>query len=954
MSTWLAHRVLVHHGATDTRKGTKRPYKTMSLDEVFQMEHQARPKGRGLAMLQSSYNAPNGRTHEVQQEHGLFVTLCLDIDKGSKSLEEVSTMVDDFTGEEVASLIYSTSSATPDRLKWRVIVPLETALPFDTWHAACEVFFDFAASRGIEVDRSLARAGQPVYLPNVPPDRRGSDGRPLLAVREVVDGRGLRMTDPGLAEWWAQRQVAPPAPAVPAANPLSTALRQAARRLLPGPIQWFNDANRVETLLERYGYTPAPRGGADWRSPLQTSDSYATQVRTGDDGQQYWISLSESDAAAGLGRATANGARTGDAFDLFVHFEHGGDRSAALSSLKATNSAAIAAAADAIVTAAERGDVGAPYEAEAITTLLALRETDPASWARLRARLRDAKVGVGELDKAMKAASDDAGEDDRSVADRLIELARRRCVLVHDKQQEAYAVFEAAGARQVHRVDANSFRDFLSHAYYIEHDRAPSDQALKVALATLRGQALFEGETREVFTRIAKTEAGYWLDLCNDAWQCVQVTATGWTVVSGEAAPLFTRSQSMRPLPVPEPGGTLDALWPLVNIPESDRLMVLAWMLECLRPDTPHVVLELVGEQGSAKSSTQRALRRLIDPNQADLRAAPKTVEDVWIGARNSHMVSLENLSHLPPQYQDALCVLATGGGYSARTLFTNAEETILELRKPIILNGIAVVVTAQDLLDRTLHIDLPTIQHREMASDMEARFEAAQPALLGALLDLFVKVLATLPCVAIAPEQRPRMADFAALGEAVFRVFGEPAGGFLGQHATMRRESVLATVDASPVGAALLAFLERTPGGYAGTLSDLLNRLEVFRPTHEAWPRSAKGLGDALRRLAPAMRLIGFECKALPKTGGVIRWHIFPGPAQAGPSPASPQSPGGRSSDLPEPTGGDREAGHGGLAGHRSDAKHPGEHTWPAYSSPLRDLPRPAWMGTPNGSANA
>jgi hypothetical protein len=373
----------------------------------------------------------------------------------------------------------------------------------------------------------------------------------------------------------------------------------------------------------------------------------------------------------------------------------------------------------------------------------------------------------------------------------------------------------------------------------------------------------------------------------------------------------------MRPLPVPERGGTLDALWPLVNIPEADHLLVLAWMLECLREDTPHVVLELVGEQGSAKSSTQRALRRLIDPNQADLRAAPKSVEDVWIAARNSHMVSLENLSHLHPQYQDALCVLATGGGYSARTFYTNAEETILELRKPIVLNGISVIVTAQDLLDRCLHIDLPTIQSREMAGDMEARFEAAQPALLGALLDLFVKVLGTLPGVSIAPEHRPRMVDFAALGEAVFRVHGKPASAFLARYNDVRKDGVLRTIDASPVGAALAAYLADVAGGFNGTLSELLYRLDRYRPHGEAWPRSAKGLGDALRRLAPALRLIGFECKSLPKVGGVIRWHIFPKAQPADPCPASPASPVRLVAVTPRPIGSDTAAGHSGHSGH-------------------------------------
>jgi hypothetical protein len=555
--------------------------------------------------------------------------------------------------------------------------------------------------------------------------------------------------------------------------------------------------------------------------------------------------------------------------------------------------AAQVATAQAVVAAAVAGDVGAPFEPQALAALAAVRGSDPAAWARIRERLKDAKVGIGDLEQRLKQTQADAAEDDRSVADRLIAMARERCRFARDEQRMTYAVFKSQGARQVHRIDSQGFSDFLSHTYYSDTDRAPSEMSLKVALNTLRGQGLFEGETCKVFTRIAKTEAGYWLDLCNEAWQCVQITATGWQVVAGETAPLFTRSASMRPLPLPERGGSLDALWPLVNIPEPDRRMVLAWLLECLRDDTPHVVLELVGEQGSAKSFTQRFLRRLIDPNQADLRSAPKSVEDVWIAAFNSHMVSLENLSHLSAQYQDALCVLATGGGYSARTLYTNSEETILELRKPIVLNGISVVVTAQDLLDRCVHIDLPTISHRETAGDIDARFEAAQPSLLGALLDLFTKALATLPSVNIDPRDRPRMADFAVLGEALSRVMGGTEGAFLDRHAAMRRESILTTIDGSPVGAALLAFLERNPAGFEGSLSELLVQLETFRQTHDFWPRSSKGLGDALRRLSPALRLIGFECKSLPKTGGAIRWRISScDPQLSGPRPGSPGSP--------------------------------------------------------------
>lgn len=99
------------------------------------------------------------------------------------------------------------------------------------------------------------------------------------------------------------------------------------------PIERFNAAYRIEDLMMEYGYDPAPNG-THWQSPLQQSGSYASRVYPRDDGSEYFITLSESDAAAGLGIKTASGARCGDAFNLFVYYKHKDDGTAALSAWK--------------------------------------------------------------------------------------------------------------------------------------------------------------------------------------------------------------------------------------------------------------------------------------------------------------------------------------------------------------------------------------------------------------------------------------------------------------------------------------------------------------------------------------------------------------------------------------------------------------------------------------------
>ena len=52
--------------------------------------------------------------------------------------------------------------------------------------------------------------------------------------------------------------------------------------------------------------------------------------------------------------------------------------------------------------------------------------------------------------------------------------------------------------------------------------------------------------------------------------------------------------------------------------------------------------------------------------------------------------------------------------------------------------------------------------------------------------------------------------------------------------------------------------------------------RLEHYKPAGaEAWPRTPKGLGDALRRASPALRQMGVECKSLGNIGGKVKWVI-------------------------------------------------------------------------------
>ncbi|PWJ19356.1 hypothetical protein [Jannaschia seohaensis] len=274
------------------------------------------PKDNARWFIASSYAQPDARSHAAQAERGTFWALPVDVDSGNPSLEAVEAALMAVLGD-VRWLVYSSRSATEDARKWRALVPLEGPLPGADYADTQAAFFALLDAEGLACDPALTRPGQLIYTPNrgafYTYSLRSDPPRLTLTASAVVRQRE------------ADRSLRAAAEAAQHARTERLRLERLEQlRDGPSPIEAFNAANPVPDLLAHYGYL---RAGAscDWRSPMQTSKSYATRAAS-----DWWVSLSASDASSGLGAVSRAGAAYGDAFDLFVHFEHGGNRETAL------------------------------------------------------------------------------------------------------------------------------------------------------------------------------------------------------------------------------------------------------------------------------------------------------------------------------------------------------------------------------------------------------------------------------------------------------------------------------------------------------------------------------------------------------------------------------------------------------------------------------------------------
>jgi hypothetical protein len=464
-----------------------------------------------------------------------------------------------------------------------------------------------------------------------------------------------------------------------------------------------------------------------------------------------------------------------------------------------------------------------------------------------------------------------------SKATQLVQMARDRYRFGVTPSGEVFAVpREGPNIARPMRGGRRSLKNELAQAYFDETGTVANSQALADALLVLEGEAQ-GSDPAEMALRVGRdlVTRDLVLDLGRDDGQVVVISVDGWQITPRSPV-LFWRTNATLPLPLPERGGDLGTLRDLVNLPAEDWPLVVSWTVAALFQDLPHPVLAVHGEHGSAKSSLLRLITSLIDRCASQLRTAPRNVEDWAVACAGSWVTCLDNVSHLPNWVQDAICRAVTGDGMLRRERYTDSDVAVLAYRRVVALTGIDLGPINGDLADRLLNIEPPRIQKdgRATEQEVEARWVAAHPAVLGALLDLTSGVLRVLPSV--RRTELPRMADYARILLAVDQLLGTCGYQRYGQQTGNIAENV---ADSDSV---IIRVREMITTRWEGSAQELLDKITPDRPPRD-WPTTPQGMGGRLSRAAPTLRELDWLVEQ-DRTGRSRTWTLQP-PADMSPA---------------------------------------------------------------------
>lgn len=424
------------------------------------------------------------------------------------------------------------------------------------------------------------------------------------------------------------------------------------------------------------------------------------------------------------------------------------------------------------------------------------------------------------------------------------------------------------GAKYYRAIGTEGTDMFLQKQHLAKNGSLMSDTLLNRVNKLLEFSIKEKGLEACVGSRLARKNNAIYVN--SGAGRIIKITKYGVKIFKNVNV-MFEINESLGKMKKPDLlDGNTNLLKKYLLVTDDEFILILAFIFNCYFLDTHHLILAFQGPAGSSKTFAQKVVKTVTDPSHEMLRNNFSNTEDLTLAAEHCHVIDINNVSKLSSAMQDVLCTILTGGVATSRTKYTNKSQTSIHTHNPVIMNGIGSYITTDDLLDRSLIINLQRLQDtavkRVSEKQLWEEFSIDLPRIMGGILNSLSLILKEFEGFK-TPDNLNRMADFHILGCVAEKALGWESGSFTRAYNINISAAQHDILDNSPSAQAIIKMMKHDDSGFKGTYAKLKQKLNCHGNIGNVSPRALSA--DIDRISAALFNLQGIKITKSIRTNG-------------------------------------------------------------------------------------
>ena len=457
----------------------------------------------------------------------------------------------------------------------------------------------------------------------------------------------------------------------------------------------------------------------------------------------------------------------------------------------------------------------------------------------------------------------------RNEADKAYNLASEKIEVYTDQNHEPYIVIKI-NKHIIYFANRDEIKRLVIKWFIDKYKTTIRPTDVNTALETLYAQAENCNDIKDVATRIYQKNNMIYYDLYNSN----KIVACGKENVSIKDETeiqdfYFIRDNFQIPQCIPNlkisSANLIDIISRHFNIAEQHSLLFAVCVCSTFIPNINHPILIIEGEKGSGKSTMCRNLLNIISPTKKELLVMPNDTNNLVTVLSNNYLACFDNIGTLSTEHSNTLCLAVTGGTLSKRKLYTDNAEISINIRRIVVLNGLALQISQSDLIDRSIMLYLNRIseENRNTESNINTNFTRDLPDLLGSIFNTISNALSLYEHTKL--NNLPRMADFCAIGYCIAESIKEGKGKqFIRDYYDNIKFATESIVGDNPV-LECIKYIAVKDGYWQGNMTELLLKMRsIIENTHidrripPNFPKNPSALSRKLNNYQHDLKILG------------------------------------------------------------------------------------------------